>query len=215
MINIICTVHRPFPVRSTSQRTRRSLNTTLRWITGITLFLFQFRIQILTHSWVKLLCYRVLIWAQHPWCRGEGLPQSGSLQRCHHCRHQLDTSHHRLQVHTGRHRLQPAIQARVPALLPHFPARDTGHHRRGHLQLEGKPHRGECLCGWHNAIATVTFFFATDGKSFMPTFNCSVHNTSLLIHLCLQSSFFISRTWLHRWGSKHGTIRRGRGWWYR
>jgi hypothetical protein len=46
----------------------------------------------------------------------------------------------------------------------------------------------------------VTFLFATDGKSFVPTFNCSICNMSkyrtsrLLIHLCLQVSFFIGRT---------------------
>jgi hypothetical protein len=32
---------------------------------------------------------------------------------------------------------------------PHLPGRDTGPRRRGHLQLEGKPHRGECLRGRH------------------------------------------------------------------
>jgi hypothetical protein len=49
-------------------------------VTDITIFLFQFKLQICTHSWVKLLCYRVLIRAQHPWCREEGLPQPG--HRC-------------------------------------------------------------------------------------------------------------------------------------
>jgi hypothetical protein len=50
-----------------------------------------------------------------------------------------------------------------------------------------------------NAAAVATFFFATDGKSFMPTFNCSIRNTSkcrtsrLLVHLCLQTFFFIDR----------------------
>jgi hypothetical protein len=50
-----------------------------------------------------------------------------------------------------------------------------------------------------DVAATTTFFFATDGKSFVPTFSCSIHNISkcrtshLLVHLCLQSSFFIGR----------------------
>jgi hypothetical protein len=54
-----------------------------------------------------------------------------------------------------------------------------------------------------DAAATTTFFFATDGKTFVPTFNYSIRNTSkcrmtrLLIHLCLQASFFIGRTRLH------------------
>jgi hypothetical protein len=45
--------------------------------------------------------------------------------------------------------------------------------------------------------AAVTFFFATDGESFVPTFNCSIRNTSkyrtshLRVHLCLQASFFV------------------------
>jgi hypothetical protein len=73
-VNVICAVRKPLPIRFTSQCTRRSLEPTLRRITCITLFLFQFRIQILIHSRVKLSFYRVLIWAQHPWCRGEGLP---------------------------------------------------------------------------------------------------------------------------------------------
>jgi hypothetical protein len=67
------------------------------------------------------------------------------------------------------------------------------------------------------ATATSTFFFATDGKSFMPTFNYSIRNASkcrtsrLVIHLCLQTSFFIGWTQLHRWGPKHGRIQQGRG----
>jgi hypothetical protein len=64
--------------------------------------------------------------------------------------------------------------------------------------------------------AIMTFFFATDGKSFVPTFNCSIHNmskyrrTRLLIHLCLQVSFFNDRTPLNRWEDPGG-----RGWWHR
>jgi hypothetical protein len=140
MINIICAVCMPLPIRFASQCTRWSLDPTLRRITGITLFLSQFRIQILTHSRVKLLCYRVLIRAQHLWCREKGLPQPGSLWCGRHRRFQLDTGHHRLfQLDIGRHRLQPAIQARVPPLHPHLQARDTGHRCCGHLQLEGKP----------------------------------------------------------------------------
>jgi hypothetical protein len=71
-----------------------------------------------------------------------------------------------------------------------------------------------------DAAATTTFFFAIDDKSFVPTFNASIHNTSkcrmsrLLVHLCLQASFFIGRTRLYRRGSKHGRIWWGRGWWH-
>jgi hypothetical protein len=149
MINIICAVCRPLPIRSTSQCTQWSFDPMLRWITSTTLFLFWFRIQILTHSQVKLSCYMVLIWAQHPWYRGDGLSQPGSLRHGRHNRPQLDTSCHHLQVHTSHHRLHPPIQARVLALLPHLPDRDTGHRHTGHLQLEGKPCRRECLWGWH------------------------------------------------------------------
>jgi hypothetical protein len=45
-----------------------------------------------------------------------------------------------------------------------------------------------------DAVAASTFFFATDGKSFVNTFNCSIYNMSkyqmsrLLVHLCLQAS---------------------------
>jgi hypothetical protein len=64
-----------------------------------------------------------------------------------------------------------------------------------------------------------TFSFATDSKSFVPTFNCSIRNMSkcwtsrLLVHLCLQASFFISWMRLHRRDSKHGRIRQGQ--WHR
>jgi hypothetical protein len=133
MINVICAVRSPLPIQFTSQCTRRSFDPTVRWITGIILFLFQFRIQILTHSRVKLSCYRVLIWTHHSWCRGESLPQLGSLRCGRHHRLQLDTGHHRLQVDTGHHRLQLAIRARVPALLPHLSIRDTSRRHHGHL----------------------------------------------------------------------------------
>jgi hypothetical protein len=69
--------------------------------------------------------------------------------------------------------------------------------------------------------AAASTFFATDNKSFVPTFNCFIHNISkcwmsrLLIHLCIQASFFIDRMQLRWWGSKHGRIRRGRGRWHR
>jgi hypothetical protein len=51
-----------------------------------------------------------------------------------------------------------------------------------------------------DAATTMTFFFTTDGKSFVPTFNYSIQNTSkcrtsrLLVHFCLQTSFFVGRT---------------------
>jgi hypothetical protein len=146
MINVICAIHRPLPIWSMSECTQWSLDPMLRWVIGIFLFLYQFRIQFLTHAQVKLSCYRVfirvqhswcLIRVQHSWCCGEGLSQLGSLWRgC-------------LQLNTGRNRLQSTIQARVLAFLPHLLARDTGRRYRGHLQLEGKPHHGEWLRGWH------------------------------------------------------------------
>jgi hypothetical protein len=68
--------------------------------------------------------------------------------------------------------------------------------------------------------AATTFFFTTDGKSFVHTFNCSIRNTRkcrttcLLVYLCLQSSFLIAWARLHQWGSKYGRIRRGRRRWH-
>jgi hypothetical protein len=102
-----------------------------------------------------------------------------------------------------------AIQARVPRLLPQLLAPDTGRRRRGHLQQEGKPIVGNASMDDTDATAIATFFFATDDKSFVPTFNCSICNTSkcrtsrFLIHLCLQTSF-IGLTRLHQLGPKHG-----------
>jgi hypothetical protein len=46
-----------------------------------------------------------------------------------------------------------------------------------------------------DAAAATTFFFATYGKLFVLTFNCSIRNTSkyrtshILVYLCLQASF--------------------------
>jgi hypothetical protein len=184
----------------------------LPWITCITLFLFQFEIQILIHSWVKLSCYKVLIWAQHPWCCGKGLSAPGSLRRGHH---------HHLQLDIGCHHLQPTIQARVAILLPHLPARDTGHRRCGTSSWRVSPAMGNASVDDTDIAAATTFFFTADCKSFVHTFNCSIRNTSkcrtscLLVHLYLQVSFFVDRAWLRWRGSKHWRIRRGRGRWHR
>jgi hypothetical protein len=69
----------------------------------------------------------------------------------------------------------------------------------GHLQLEGRLTARNASVDNIDTTAATTFFFATAGKSFVPTFNCSIRNTSkwrtshLLVHLCLQASFFIGR----------------------
>jgi hypothetical protein len=86
--------------------------------------------------------------------------------------------------------------------------------------MEGKPCRGNASMDYTDTAATMTFFFAIDSKSVVPSFNCSIRNTSkcqtscLLIYLCLQASFFIGRTQLRQQGLKHGRIRRGRGRWH-
>jgi hypothetical protein len=84
----------------------------------------------------------------------------------------------------------------VPALLPHLRTRDTGRHHR-HLQLEGKPRCGECLRGRHRRRSRSDFFFATDGKTFVPTFNCYLRNTSQCrttrLHVHLSSSDLLHR----------------------
>jgi hypothetical protein len=139
MINVSHAVHRLLPIwsavtDSAFQCSGWSLDPTPRWITGKIVSLFSIHSSN-SYSWVNLSCYRVLRWVQHLWCRGEDLPYPDSLRRgCHH-----------LQLNTRR------LQARVPALLPYRQARDTGHHRWcGNLHLEGKPHHGECLSGWHH-----------------------------------------------------------------
>jgi hypothetical protein len=66
-----------------------------------------------------------------------------------------------------------------------------------------------------DGVVVATFFFTTDGKLFVPTFNYSIRNMSkcrtsrLLIHLNLQASFFIVRHdfidgVLHMGGSSKG-----------
>jgi hypothetical protein len=63
-----------------------------------------------------------------------------------------------------------------------------------------------------NAAVAATFYFTTNGKSFMLTFNCSIRNMSkyrtsrLLVNFCLQASFIIGWTWIRRLGPKHGRI---------
>jgi hypothetical protein len=111
--------------------------------------------------------------------------------------------------------------ARVLALLPHLLTMDIGCRHRGHLQLEGMPAVENASVDDTDAAAAATFFFTTDGKSFVPTFNCSIHNTNkcrtsrLLVHFCLQASFVVSRTRICRWGPKHGRIQRGSRRWQR
>jgi hypothetical protein len=63
-----------------------------------------------------------------------------------------------------------------------------------------------------DTIGVATFFFTTDGKSFIPTFNYSIHNMSkcqtsrVLIHFYLQASFIIGWTRIRRRGPKHGRV---------
>jgi hypothetical protein len=40
MINVICAFHRPLPIWTVSQCTRRSLDPIIQWITGIIIFFF-------------------------------------------------------------------------------------------------------------------------------------------------------------------------------
>jgi hypothetical protein len=61
----------------------------------------------------------------------------------------------------------------------------------GTSSWRASPTMGNASVDDTDAADTATFFFATDSKSFVPTFNCFIHNTSksrtsrLLIHLCL------------------------------
>jgi hypothetical protein len=69
----------------------------------------------------------------------------------------------------------------------------------GTTNWRASPTMGNASVDDTDAVATVTFFFATDDKSFVPIFTCSICNTSkcrmslLLIHLCLKASFFVGR----------------------
>jgi hypothetical protein len=183
MINVICAVCRPLPIRSVSQRTRWSFDPMVRWITGISLFLFQFRIEILTHSWVKHSCYRVLI----------------------------------LATTTSSRPSRPEFQHSSPTFRPGILAAAVV----GTSSSRASPAVGNASVDDTDAVATATFFFANYGKSFVRTFNYSIRNTSkcqtshLLVHLCLQASFFVGRMRLHRRGHKHGRIQRGWGRWHK
>jgi uncharacterized membrane protein YoaK (UPF0700 family) len=69
----------------------------------------------------------------------------------------------------------------------------------GTSSCRASPVVGNASVNNSDAAAAATFFFTTDDKSFVPTFNYSIRNTSkyrtsrLLIHLCLQASFFVGR----------------------
>jgi hypothetical protein len=121
---------------------------------------------------------------------------------------------------TDRHRLQPTIQARVPTLLPTFRSGILATAAVGTSSWWTSPTVGNASMDDTDAAVTTTFFFVTNSKSFVTTFNCSIRNTRkcqtscLLVHLCLQTSFFVNQTRLRRWGSKHGRIQRGRGRWH-
>jgi hypothetical protein len=70
----------------------------------------------------------------------------------------------------------------------------------GTSSWRASPTVGNAFVDDTNTAAAVTFFFATDDKSFVPIFNCSIRNMSkcrmirLLVHLCLRASFFIGWT---------------------
>jgi hypothetical protein len=66
MINVIHAVCSPLPIRFASHCTWWPLDSTLQWITGTILLLFEFRIQIITHARVKISYYRVIIWGPTP-----------------------------------------------------------------------------------------------------------------------------------------------------
>jgi hypothetical protein len=97
--------------------------------------------------------------------------------------------------------LLASLQARVPALLPTFRPRILAATTVGTSSWRASPAVGNASMDDTDtdAVAAATFFFTTDDKSSVPTFNCSIHNTTkcrtshVLVHLCLQASF-VGRT---------------------
>jgi hypothetical protein len=88
-----------------------------------------------------------------------------------------------------------------------------GYSAMGTSSWRATPAVGNASVDDTDTTAVATFFFTTDGKSFIPTFNYSIHNMSkcqtsrILIHFCLQASFIIGWTRIRRWGPKHGRVR--------
>jgi hypothetical protein len=221
MINIICAVCMPFLIWSVSQRTWRSFDPTVRWIIGITLFIFQFKIQVLTHSWIKFSCYSVLIWTHHPWCCGQVSRSRAAFDMAATATSILilvATAFRWILAATASSRpSRPEFQHSSPTFwLGILAATVVG---TSNLRASSAVGNASVVDIDPAAVAVVSSFFITYGKSFVTTFNCSIHNTSkcrtslLLVHFCLQASF-VDWKWHCRRGPKHGRIQWGWGSWH-
>jgi hypothetical protein len=187
MINVICVIRRPLPIWSASQHTWWYLDPMLWWITGITFFPFQFRIRILTHSLVKHSCYRVLIRAQHPWCCWRVSHSQTTSTTAASNWILAATAFRWILVTTASSRLsRPELQHSSPHLRPGILAATAV----GTSSWRASPAVRNASVDDTNAAVAATFYFTTNGKSFVLTFNCSIRNTSkyrtsrLLVHLC-------------------------------
>jgi hypothetical protein len=139
---------------------------------------FQFKIQILTHSRVKLSYYRVLIRAHHSCCRG----------RVSHSRAAFDVATATasswilaatafrwiLAAIASSRSSKPEFQHSSPTFRPGILAVATV----STSSLRASPTVGNASVDDTDAAAVATFFFATYSKPFVPTFNCSIRNTS-------------------------------------
>jgi hypothetical protein len=166
----------------------------LPWIIGITLFLFQFRIQILTHSRAKLSCYGFSYGPNTHDAVGR-VPDMVATAASSWIL--AATASSWILATTASNRpSRPEFQHSSPTFQPGILAVTTV----STSSWRASPVVGNASVDDIDAAAAVTFFFATDDKSFVPTFNCSICNTSkcrisrLLIHLCLQASFFVGQT---------------------
>jgi hypothetical protein len=155
MINVICTVCRHLLIRSASQCTRQSLNPMLRWITCIILFCFQFKIQILTHARVKLSYYR--------------FNTHDVVGRISRNRADFD-----MAATTASNRLsRPEFQHSSPTFRQGILATVVGT-----SSWTASPAMRNASMDDTDVAAVATFFFFTDGKTFVPPFNCYIRNTS-------------------------------------
>jgi hypothetical protein len=158
MINVICVVRRPLRIRSASQCTRRSLAPTLRWITGITLFHFNSESKFLLINESNFHASDVAAASASRWILAtttfKWIPAATTSSR---------PSRPEFQ------HLSPTFQLRILATTI-----------VGTSSWRASPAVGNASVDDTDAAAAAAaiFFFTTDGKSFVHTFNCSIHNTS-------------------------------------
>jgi hypothetical protein len=140
-----------------SQRTQRSLDPTLRWITGITLFIFQFKFLLINES-----NFHITGFSHRP-------TTCDVVGRVSHSRAAFDVavtvaSKWILAVTTSSRSSRTQFQHSSPTFRPRIPTAIVV----GTSRWRASPTVGNTSVDDTDTAGTATFFFPTDGKSIVP-----------------------------------------------